>query len=348
MLKYVLNPAVRFTAAFSLLHALALVFRPLGTHGAWFSVLGLPSTMGLLWAVLLTPAVMAYRWLPRWGRIAALAVVAATAALCVYDSISFYRLLAAGAIRSSMPLPMSLVLAVLLIAWAMLTLRRHGLRRPSPAGADGAAVTRHPAIRRVGLAAGLAACYCIVGLGLILCEILTFGATDYRRPADAIVVFGAGVYSDGTPSQALYDRTRTGCLLYQQGLAKSLVFSGGRDSGSVCSEPQAMRQIAMDMGIADDAIVLDEAGVSTQATVDNVATLAPQRGWRSVLAVSHDYHLSRIKLLSVRAGLRAYTVPAEETRRLVAKPYFIQRELAAWAYHYFRQLTGQDISQAAS
>src|SRR5205823_1865729 len=50
-----------------------------------------------------------------------------------------------------------------------------------------------------------------------LAQMVCFGNTDYRRPADAIVVFGAKAYADGTPSWALADRVRTGVELYQKG-----------------------------------------------------------------------------------------------------------------------------------
>jgi len=44
-----------------------------------------------------------------------------------------------------------------------------------------------------------------------LALMLFFGNTDYRRPADAVVVFGARVYASGKLSDALEDRIRTGC-----------------------------------------------------------------------------------------------------------------------------------------
>ena len=52
--------------------------------------------------------------------------------------------------------------------------------------------------------------------------------------------------------------------------------------------------------------------------------------------VSHNYHLSRISMLCRRAGLVAFTVPAAETRPLTLKPYYVQRELAAWVWYYLK------------
>ena len=85
-----------------------------------------------------------------------------------------------------------------------------------------------------------------------------------------------------------------------------------------------------------ERIILDERCVNTAATIANAAVLARERGWRQVLMVSHNYHLSRISMLSHRAGLAACTIPAHETRPLMLKPYYVQRELAAWVYYYLK------------
>jgi vancomycin permeability regulator SanA len=43
--------------------------------------------------------------------------------------------------------------------------------------------------------------------------------------------------------------------LYQQGLAPLLIFFGGPGDGAI-SEPQAMRKLAISMGVPDAAILL--------------------------------------------------------------------------------------------
>ena len=171
-----------------------------------------------------------------------------------------------------------------------------------------------------------------------------FGQTDYQRDADAIVVFGAKANADGTPSQALYDRTHTGVLLYQKYKEPRLIFSGGPGAGAL-SEPQVMRKVAISEGVPASAIVLDEKGLNTDATVDNTAAVFKERGIRTVLAVSHDYHLPRVKLTYERAlagtGIAVYTVPAKESWPLTAKPYFMAREVAAFWVYYLRPLAGR-------
>ena len=266
---------------------------------------------GLFLAFAIRPG--ARPWL-RWGT-AGLATVLGLLAL--HDAISFWRLLAEGAITSGFPVPLSLFVAALLglIAAA-------ALRRAPPPGLHRAAA----ALTLVGLA-----------LGLPLAQMVCFGSTDYRRDADAIVVLGAAVRSDGSPSPALEDRIRTGCRLYHEGRAPVLVMSGGPGAGGH-REVDAMRRVALEAGVPDAAIVLDPDGVNTRATAINLKALARERGWRRVLAVSHFYHLPRIKMATGRWGLRVYTVPAEETRTLAKLPWYLLREVAALWVYYLRPL----------
>src|SRR5439155_17548504 len=119
--------------------------------------------------------------------------------------------------------------------------------------------------------------------------------------------FGAKAYADGTPSDALADRVRTACALYRDGLAPRLLFSGGP------GEPAAMQHLAASLGVPEAAVLRDSEGVNTESTARNTVALlhAPSR----VLAVSHFYHLPRIKMTYQRYGSEVYTVPCSDTVR---------------------------------
>jgi uncharacterized SAM-binding protein YcdF (DUF218 family) len=253
-----------------------------------------------------------------WRRRATAGLAAALGLLALWDAISFWRLLARGDLASRFPVPLSLFVAALLALIG--------------AGALGAGAAP-PRLRRGAAAATLA----LLALGLPLAQMICFGSTDYRRDADAIVVLGAAVRADGSPSQALEDRILTGCRLYHEGRAPLLVMSGGPGAGGH-REVDTMRRVAQEQGVPDAAILLDPDGVNTKATAVNVVALARARGWGRVLAVSHFYHLPRIKMAVGRRGLRVYTVPAEEPRILRKLPYFLLREVAALWIYYLRPL----------
>jgi uncharacterized SAM-binding protein YcdF (DUF218 family) len=246
--------------------------------------------------------------------------VFALALLALRDAARFYALVGRKTIHAGVPLPLSLPLAALLmrVAWG-------GRRMPdSPRRTD----ERRERIVALAMAGG-------AFIAAPLLAMLFFGTTDYRRSADLAVVFGARAYSDGRPSDALADRVRTACDLYHAGLVPTLLFSGGPGDGDV-DEAEAMRRFARDCDVPDSAIILDHAGLTTRATVRNACSVARSINADRVIAVSHGYHLPRVKLSFQREGVEVYTVPATQRRTLRATPFLVAREVAAaWAY-YFR------------
>jgi len=238
------------------------------------------------------------------------------AALCALDAARYAELRSTGLLSEAAPLSLSLSLAV----WLALTALRGP---PAPVASRW---------RRAGsaLLAGGA------GVALVLAHLLSFGATDYRRPADAAVVFGSAVRADGSPSGSLRDRTLTACDLYRRGLVHTLVLSGGRDPAVPLSEPACMAQIALAAGVPAEALVLDEQGRTSDATLAALPGLARAHGWGSLLLVSHDYHLARLALLARSHGLTACTVPTRETSPWPSKHRFVLREVVAFGWHFLR------------
>jgi uncharacterized SAM-binding protein YcdF (DUF218 family) len=243
------------------------------------------------------------------------------------DAGRFWWLLLAGVIRTPSVLPFSLLVALLTALSALRISRCDSSWRPA---------APRSLVRR--LAVGSAAGGLIALLGL-LALLFTYGPTDYRAPADCAVVLGSRAYPDGSPSLALYDRAMTGIELYRRGLVGKIVMSGGVDhyqDGTRISEPEVCRRLALECGVPDEDIIIDEQGVNSWATVVNTRRLAESHGWREVLLVSHYYHLPRLRLAADRAGLpQARTVPCTQTRRLRQEPWSIARECAGLGYYYF-------------
>ncbi len=258
----------------------------LGIFVRWPGGAALPSALGLLLGAAL---LVRHR--------ISLLVLAAFGVLALVNAGEFYALRAAG-LRAA-ALPFSLVTLALLAGAAARHLR------------DG------PPGRRAWKAAGGA----LAAPLLVLLHLFSFGATDYARPAEAVVVFGAGVTPDGRPSLALADRVSHGIRLHRSGIAPLLVLSGADD------EVPVMRRLALEAGVPEGAIVSDPAGVNTYATVANLRQ-------KRVVAVSHYYHLARIKLTASRLGVRCATAPCPMTRRLAREPYYVAREVAAFAAYY--------------
>lgn len=146
---------------------------------------------------------------------------------------------------------------------------------------------------------------CLTGVGLVtLVRIRRTAQAERLEPAEVIVVFGAAVLAHG-PSLTLRLRTARAAELYEQGLAPAVVCSGGTVDGR--SEPRAMAEILLARGVPRAAIVVDEAGATTRATLAGLR--ARDAGCRRVLAVSSPFHLFRIVDEASRHGIEALPCP---------------------------------------
>jgi len=252
-----------------------------------------------------------------------LAVTGGLLIAALWNVAHFYLLLARGTLYRGFPLPFSIFVGIALMV-VLAALAASPSERRTVVG------------RKWRWSVGVMTWFvCLAGTPLA--QMVCFGRTDYRRPADAVVVFGAKAFASGNPSAPLEERVRTACDLYHAGLAPLLVFSGGPGTGKV-HETESMRRLALQLGVPSEAILLDRDGVNTQATVAYTVQLFDRMHLRRILAVSHFYHLSRVKLAYRRAGREVYTVPAQSLYWLPGLPRYLLREVAAqWAY-YLRPL----------
>ena len=292
-----------------------LRFARANTNVWWLDLWPVPLPLERVLFFLLAAVLITYASSPRAAhrtRRAGSALLWLASAAAIVSAIRFYVALARREIHTSFPVPLSLIVAVVLIAAAVSYGKEHRDRPLTIAAAAIAAAAVFP-----------------------LLQVCFFGITDYRRPAEAIVVFGARANADGTASDALADRVRTASALYRAGLAPRVIMSGGPGVGRA-TEPQVMRALAQQLGVPATAIVEDSAGVNTEATVRNTAKLLSASP--RVLVVSHFYHLPRIKITYEHYGIEAFTVPSEDTVPF-SMPFNLLRESAAFWWYYVRHLT---------
>ncbi len=126
-------------------------------------------------------------------------------------------------------------------------------------------------------------------------------------PHEVAIVFGAGVYPDGTPTPYLQRRIETAADLYKAGKARVLLLSGD-NSSSHHNEPIAMRAYAEKLGVPASRIVLDYAGFNTYDSCYRAAVIF---NVHSAILVSHAYHLPRAIMTCEHLGVRSVGMAAE-------------------------------------
>jgi uncharacterized SAM-binding protein YcdF (DUF218 family) len=130
------------------------------------------------------------------------------------------------------------------------------------------------------------------------------------RVSDAvIVIFGAAVRPDGSPSEALRYRVQAAAAFGARHRAPLYVPTGaiGRYGDS---EASVMARLLRSLGVATDRVLLEETGRNTLSSVRAVAALLHSSHLEGpVYAATSAYHLPRCLLLMRLAGLPAHPCP---------------------------------------
>jgi SanA protein len=153
--------------------------------------------------------------------------------------------------------------------------------------------------------------------------------------APVAIVFGAGLYRNGTPMPVLADRVATAVGLYQAGVVQKLILTGDNRTADY-NEPEAMRRLAVELGVPDSDLVLDYAG---RRTYDSCYRARFVFGVKKAILVSQDFHLPRAVYLCGQLGIDSIGVSAD--RRAYQLSSLIQWNLREWAACFFAILETQ-------
>ncbi len=144
--------------------------------------------------------------------------------------------------------------------------------------------------------------------------------TAEQVPAARVaIVFGAGLWRDGTPTPVLRDRVSQAAKLFFDGKVEKLLMSGD-NSHQNYNEPLAMRDYAVSLGVPEQAIVLDYAGRRTYDTCYRARDIF---GVKKAILVTQSFHLPRALYICNNLGIQANGV-ASDLRN------YHQRSLSYW------------------
>lgn len=156
-----------------------------------------------------------------------------------------------------------------------------------------------------------------------------FGQREQSVKGDVIIVLGARVLPGGVPSGALRARVEKAVSLYKRGAAPVLLFSGGLGDNAP-TEAKVMRDLAVSLGVPDEACLLEEESHSTDENARYALRLVPMA--KSVVVVSDPYHLLRARQVFRTYGHEVSVAPALMSDRnvtLLDRVYWTCREAFA-------------------
>jgi len=168
--------------------------------------------------------------------------------------------------------------------------------------------------------------------------------------AAAAVVLGGSVMPPESAAQSVdlssaADRVWHAARLYKAGKAPLILLSGGSDPEvSTMSEAQAMQVFLRDLGVPDQAILLEQESRNTHENAVNSARLLHEHGINRILLVTSALHMERA-LMEFRAqGLEV--IPAVTDREAGTPPpipwrYLPDADSLSASARAFKELLGQ-------
>lgn len=123
---------------------------------------------------------------------------------------------------------------------------------------------------------------------------------------DCILILGAGVRADGSPTPMLYDRLKTGFLAYDNRVAQTVFLSGDSEADDY-RETDAMKKFLTDEGVPEERIVCDGYGLSTYESLWRIKNVY---GFDNILIITQEYHLYRALYIAEKLGIEAEGVNA--------------------------------------
>lgn len=147
------------------------------------------------------------------------------------------------------------------------------------------------------------------------------------KESDVIIVLGAQVKEDGTPSVALERRLTAALESYEQN-RKTIIVCGARGTNEPRAEGDVMREWLLARGVQESDVVAETGSFNTRENLRNAKAIMDERGLSQALVVTSDYHVARALMLCRQEGVAATGKGSPSKPEYFIKNHF--REGLSW------------------
>lgn len=151
----------------------------------------------------------------------------------------------------------------------------------------------------------------IVLLLMILAALALIGFVYYQethlppvQESDVIIVLGAQVKSDGTPSVALERRLTLAFEMYRA-QTQCIIVCGAQGEDEPATEASVMRAWLVERGVSPQHIFEEAHSFNTRENLENAKVIMEQNGLSQALVITSDYHVARALALCRDVGIEA-------------------------------------------
>ncbi len=142
-------------------------------------------------------------------------------------------------------------------------------------------------------------------------------------------------------------RTDYGVKLLQKGYSDKIMFTGGTTSKKrIRVEAEEMRKRALKLGVANDKIILEDKAISTYENAIFSKDIVLNKGYKSAIVVTSDYHMRRSSLVFNKAFRKSgvkLTFCSVEDVRFKPKKWFMDKTSRSITALEYKKLIGYFI-----
>jgi len=181
----------------------------------------------------------------------------------------------------------------------------------------------------------------LFGVFMLTSIIINARRLNAPEPADAVIVLGAQVYSDGSPSPNLKLRLDLALALYQQGFADKIITTGAQGDDEPMPEADMMKAYLVAHGVPDEAVFCDPASYNTVQNITNAKAIMDREMLRTAIVVTGDYHLWRALSICADLGISATGAGAQSPDTPLWNVRNYLRETLSWVKYLLQKGNGE-------
>lgn len=179
----------------------------------------------------------------------------------------------------------------------------------------------------------LAGVLCFAGAMGVL-QIMQVSVPAPSQDSDVVIVLGAQVKEDGTPSVQLEYRLNAALETYREN-PRPIVVCGAQGADEPAPEGVVMRDWLIARGVPEEDVLAETVSRDTMQNLRNAVSLLPDNT-QAVTIVTSDYHLPRAMQIARDLGLQADGIGSPCKAEYWLKNH--GREVLAWGKYFLYRM----------
>ena len=178
---------------------------------------------------------------------------------------------------------------------------------------------------------------CMVVIILLGGIVLNASILNAPAQADVIVVLGARVTPEATPTPILERRLDLAYQLFTEGYAPAIIVAGAQGDDEPIPEAHAMKTYLSEKGVPSSSIYTEDQSFNTMQSLENAKAIMDANHMQNALVVSSDYHLWRTLSMCKDLGIPASGAGAQNALTWPVAVTNCLRETLSWIKYLFER-----------